>query len=67
MLTTHESAKWYVEGNCERRHDVLVYGFAGLEALNRGREYVGGFRKLVDAVAARDPNAEDAARQRFYW
>jgi hypothetical protein len=66
MLTAHELAKRYVEGNCERRHDVFVYGFAGLEALERAREDVCGFRKLVDAVAACDPKAEDARRQRLY-
>ncbi len=67
VLAAHESAKSYVEGGCERRHDVFVYRFAGLEALNRDCRDVGGFRKLVDAVAACDPKAKDAGRQRFYW
>jgi hypothetical protein len=56
----HELAEWDAEGRRERRHDASVHRFAGLEALDRAREDVGGFRKVVDAVAARHPEAEDA-------
>jgi hypothetical protein len=65
VLAAHELAEWYVEGTCERRHDAFVYRFAGLEAFDRTREDVGGFRKVIDAVAACDSEPEDARRQGF--
>jgi hypothetical protein len=42
VLAAHELAEWYVESNCERRHDAFVDGFAGLQALNCAGEDVDG-------------------------
>jgi hypothetical protein len=65
VLAANELAKRYVERNCEGRQDALVHGFAELDASDGAGEDVGGFRELVDAVAACDSEAEGARSQRF--
>lgn len=63
MVFTEEPAKRHLECSGYRRQDALVYGFAGLEALNRAREDVTCPCQLVDAVATSDAETEDTRRQ----
>ena len=65
VVAAHEVAKRDAERCCQRRQDALVVGFAGLEALDRAREYAGCRGEIVDAVATCDAKAQDACRQQF--
>jgi len=67
MLAAHEVANRDAERCCQRRQDPLVGGFAGLEALDRAREYAGCRREVIDAVSAPDAKAQDARRQELDW
>jgi hypothetical protein len=62
VVAADELAKRDAERGRQRRKHPFVGRHAGLQTLDRAREYAGVLSELVDAVAARDAKPEDPRR-----